>query len=374
VIYHPDPGQESLDISDREGVEALKRGERGATFHRDPNGEEMVIGFSPSRFTDWGLVIYEPWGDVIAPLMRVSQMTPMILVLTAVAALLVIFFGMHYIIRPLQDLERQATRVTWGEFDAIREPVGGVEEIETLRQALNQMTSQIRGYQVALRDYLAAVTRAEEEERRRVARELHDETVQNLIALVHRVEMCEKVADEPDQLARRLEEVRALATQTLDSTRRLIHNLRPTYLEDLGLVAAVEALAKDLEIEHATLSVQVNVVGNPRRLDRDVELAAFRIVQEALTNVIRHARAKTAQVRLEFAETEVIMTMKDDGIGFSAPQAPQEMALLGHFGLMGIHERALRFGGHLSVQSRPSNGTALVATLPYSCPLPAHLN
>lgn len=371
TIYHPDPAQEGLDTSDREGIDALKRGERGASFHREPDGEEMVMGFSPSRYSDWGLVILEPWADAVAPLMRVSQMTPIILVLTTVAALLVIYFGMRYIIRPLQDLEREATRVAWGDFDATQGRVGGVQEIETLRQTLNQMTSQIREYQVALRDYLAAVTRAEEDERRRVARELHDDTVQNLIALVHRVEMCEKVADDPDRLARRLDETRSLATQALESTRRLIHNLRPAYLEDLGLVAAVEALARDMEIDHARVSIRLSVIGIAQRLDRDVELAAFRIVQEALSNAVRHSRANVAQITLAFTDGDVTITVNDDGIGFSAPQAPHEMAQEGHFGLMGIHERVLRLGGHLSVQSTPGGGTSLVAVLPYCCPPPA---
>jgi two-component system sensor histidine kinase UhpB len=369
IIYHPDSGQEGKSISDPEVVHALNHEQHGATFHVESDGEEMVIGYSPSALTGWGLVVYEPWADAIAPLMRVSEMTPIILVLTAVAALSVIYFGMRYIIRPLQDLEQEATRVAWGEFDAIQKPVGGVEEIETLRRTLNQMTSQIREYQMALRDYLAAITRAEEEERRRVARELHDDTVQNLIALVHRVEMCEKAVHDPSQLAQRFEEVRNLATETLDNARRLIYNLRPAYLDDLGLVAAVNALGSDLEIEHDTLSVGVQVIGSPERLDRDAELAAFRIIQEALTNVIRHARARTVDVRLEFGKGELVITVRDDGIGFSAPKSPQQMVHEGHFGLMGIHERVLRFGGHLSVQSEPDKGTVLVATIPYSCPL-----
>lgn len=364
VLYHPDHTQEGVDISSREGIRALLRGERGAAFHLEPAGEEMVVGYSPSRVTDWGLVIYEPWADAVAPVMRASEMTPIILVLTAVAALVVIYFGMRYIIRPLQELEEDARRVAWGDFAAIEKPVGGVEEIETLRQTLHQMTTRIRGYQVALRDYLAAITHVEEEERRRVARELHDDTVQNLIALVHRVEMSEKALRDPDELARRLEQVRALATESLDSTRRLIHNLRPAYLDDLGLAASIQALAADLRSQDGSPVIQVDIIGGSRRLERDVEVAAFRTVQEALTNVIRHARAAEAQIRLEFHKTDLLITVSDDGIGFSAPQAPQDMARDGHFGLMGIHERALRFGGHLSVQSEPGRGTVLVVTLP----------
>lgn len=369
VLYHPDHTQEGVDISGRAGIAELLRGERGAAFHVEPGGEEVVVGYAPSEMTDWGLVVYEPWADAVAPIMRVSEMTPIILVLTAVAALIVIYFGMRHIIRPLQKLEEEATQMAWGNFAAIEKPVGGVAEIETLRQTLNQMAARIRSYQTALRGYLTAVTKAEEEERRRVARELHDDTVQNLIALVHRVEMCEKSQGEPEQLGRRLEQVRGLATEALESVRRLIHNLRPAYLDDLGLIAAVQALVEDLQQQQEVPQIKLDMIGPAQRLERDVELAALRIVQESLINVIRHARASTAHVRIEFRQSDLLITVTDDGIGFAAPQSPQDLARDGHFGLMGIHERALRFGGHLSVQSVPDKGTVLVVTLPHFRPL-----
>jgi signal transduction histidine kinase len=285
------------------------------------------------------------------------------------AALLIIFFGMRYIIRPLQDLEREAQRVARGDLDAIQRPVGGVEEIESLQRTLNQMTTQIRAYQTALQDYLTALTRAEEEERRRVARELHDETVQTIIALIHRLEKCERAIDSPEQLACRLEDVRSMATQALDDARRLIYNLRPPYLEDLGLVAAVETLGQDVARNDGSLSVRTEILGEAARLAPELELAAFRILQEALNNVVRHAKAGNVDVRVDFGKTGLTLTVRDDGIGFVAPQGPQDLARDGHFGLMGMRERALRFGGCLAVQSRPGEGTTLVVTLPYHVPL-----
>jgi signal transduction histidine kinase len=365
TIYHPDAAQEGRDISDHSGIAQLVQGEQGAAFHHKPGGEEVVIGYAPVPPAEWGLVVQEPWADAVAPLMRVSEWTPIILLLTSVIALLVIFFGVRYIIRPLQELDRRAARVAWGDFGAVQQPVGGVQEIETLRRTLDQMASQIKSYQAALHDYLAAVTLAQEEERQRLARELHDDTTQTLIALTHRLEMCEKAASDPARLAGRLNELRELVTGALQSVRRLIYDLRPIYLEDMGLLSALDMLAGDVGRTAGAPRVKLDVVGTPRRLPADMELAVYRIVQEALSNVVRHAKATTAQVRVEFGDEGLTLTVEDDGVGFAVPDTPHTLARDGHFGLMGMRERALRFGGHLSLRSQPGEGTTVVVYLSY---------
>jgi signal transduction histidine kinase len=367
VAYHPDPAKDGQDLSKVAGVLEVCQGKEGTTFQTGPDGREMVITYAPLPTSGWGLIIQEPWADSVAPVMRVSQMTPLILVLTTMAALLIFFFGMRYIIHPLQRLEHEAGRVARGEVDAIHESVGGVEEINSLRQTLNQMTVQIRAYQTALRDYLSALTHAEEDERRHVARELHDDTVQTIVALIQRLEVCER-ADGPNDLVCRLDDVRTLASRALDSLRRLIYNLRPLYLEDLGLAAAIETLGKEAERGMGAPRVQIDISGHPTRLSPDLELTAFRILQEGLTNVLRHAKAHTAQIRVEFGEEFLTLSVQDDGQGFVAPTSPQERAREGHFGLLGMRERALRFGGHLSVQSEPGHGATLMVSLPYDRP------
>jgi signal transduction histidine kinase len=365
IIYHPDAAQEGRDISDYNGIAQLLQGQQGAAFHYEPGGEEVVIGYAPVPPAEWGLVVQEPWADAVAPLMRVSEWTPIILLLTAVIALLVIFFGVRYIIHPLQELDRRAARVAWGDFGAVQQPVGGVQEIETLRRTLDQMAGQVESYRAALRDYLAAVTLAQEEERKRLARELHDDTTQTLIALTHRLEMCEKATGDPARLAGRLSEVRELVTGALENVRRLIHDLRPIYLEDMGLLPALDMLTSDVGRNTGAPPIKLDVVGTPRRLPADMELAVYRIVQEALNNVVRHARATTAQVRAEFGDEGLTLTVEDDGVGFAVPDTPHALARDGHFGLMGMRERALRFGGHLSLRSQLGEGTTVVVYLPY---------
>jgi signal transduction histidine kinase len=289
---------------------------------------------------------------------------PLTLVGVALISGLAVTFGLRYVVRPLQTLDRQATRVAWGDFAAVSEPVGGVQEIEDLRHTLAGMAAQIRDYQSGMRDYVAAVTMAQEEERKRLARELHDETVQALIALGQRIEMAQKALDkDPEKARQRLAELSALARETQEEVRRFSRALRPLYLEDLGFVPALEMLAQEVERQHG-LAVSVQTEGVLRRLAPDLELAAYRIAQEGLSNVVRHAQAKTACLNVTFAEAELILRIKDDGRGFEPPLNPAELAHSGHFGLMGIRERALLFGGRLEVRSRPGTGTTLTVFLP----------
>lgn len=192
VIYHSDPTWMGQDLTQHEGVREVIQGRAGATYHQEPDGRELAVGFAPVAGPDWGLIVQEPWAALIAPIMRSSLLAPLTLVVAALVSGLAVTFGLRYVVHPLQTLDRQATRLAWGDFAAVSTPVGGVQEIEDLRRTLAGMADQIRRYQEGMRDYIAAVTMAQEEERKRLARELHDETVQALIALGQRIEMAQK--------------------------------------------------------------------------------------------------------------------------------------------------------------------------------------
>jgi len=374
VLYHPDPQWRGRDVSGWEEVIRLRRGESGASFRKEAS-EEVILAYAPIPAVGWGILLMEPWADAAAPLLDLSKVMPLVLLVTALISGMALLFGVRYIAQPLQRLRQQAARLAWGDFSAVDRPVGGVKEIETLHQALGQMARQIQGYQTALRDYLATITLAQEEERKRIAQELHDDTVQTLIALSHQLERCEKAAQrDPSRLQETLEGAIALAQEAMDSLRRIIRDLRPIYLEDLGLLAALEMLIRHLSEQREAPQLQLEVKGAPRRLSSEVELALFRIAQEALNNVLRHSYARKAQLTLEFQEEGVLLTVVDDGRGFVVPETPYALAHRGHFGLMGIRERALRLGGHLSLHSRPGQGTSLAVFIPYSSTPIAHLD
>lgn len=344
------------------GVSSALRGESGTTYFSGADGEH-VIAFSPINPVGWALVIEEPWQAVANPLLRTTEWAPLILAPVLLIALIGLGFGARQIVQPLQSLEEKATALAWGDFGAIEEPVGGIAEIQRLQNELVHMAQKVRSAQQSLRGYLGAVTAGQEEERQRLARELHDGTIQSLIALNQRIQLAQLTQEENTTAAAQLQEMQQLVSQLIVDLRRQIHALRPIYLEDLGLAPALKMLCQEVEAAHP-LSVSFQSQGAVRRLDANVELALYRIAQEALANVARHAAATTASVTLAFSADQVTLTVSDDGRGFVVPESPAELAPRGHFGLLGIHERAELIGAHLSLHSQPGAGTRLQVDVP----------
>lgn len=358
IIAHPDPARVGIDLSSHAGIHQVMRGESGASFHRDPQLGELVVGYAPIPPTGWGLVIDEPWEQVIAPMFQFSVLLPIVLVLVAVVALGAIYFGVRNVIRPLQDLSQIANRIAFGDYHAAEQRVGGVREIEELRVTLDGMAKQVSAAQDAMQNYIAEITRGQEDERKRLARELHDDTIQSLIALQQRVEMTRKaLTKDPAAAAAKLTELKDLIVEALTRVRGFVRDLRPTYLEELGLIPALEMLAQE---SNATFTLE----GEEQRLDSERELVLFRIAQEALRNVNKHAQATEVSLNLTFDSDEVRVLIQDNGIGFDAPESPNAYAQVGHFGLMGMQERAQLIGGNVYVKSERGSGTQVVAFVP----------
>jgi two-component system sensor histidine kinase UhpB len=302
----------------------------------------------------------EDWHSVISPSLQMTQMAPLVLVPAFILALIALWFVAKQIVQPLQRLEDKAAALAWGDFNAIGEPSGGISEIRHLQMELAEMARKVQAAQEGLHDYIGAITAAQEEERMRLARELHDETIQAVIALKQRVQLAQRSVK--DQNGRQsLKELESLAEQTVENLRRLVRALRPIYLEDLGLVTALEMLARETGRVDG-LDVDFVRSGQERRLPREVELALYRIAQEALNNVTHHAKADRAKLAVAFGK-EVVLEVSDNGIGFSVPKSPTEFAPGGHFGLLGMRERADLIGGRLEVESEPGKGTRLSVRL-----------
>jgi two-component system sensor histidine kinase UhpB len=277
---------------------------------------------------------------------------------------LALVFAVRQIAQPLQALERKSAEVGRGDLQALQEPVGGVEEIKSLQRTLVQMAQRLRAYEQSVRRYAGTITRSQEDERLRVARELHDETIQALIALDQRIQLAQKAAArDPEDRAGHLIELRHMTQELLGGLRRIIGALRPIYLEDLGLPSALQMLAEDAAAA-GRLEVSFAATGTPRRLANEFEIAIYRIAQEALSNVTRHAQAGHANVKLGFEASRLVLTIEDNGVGFAVPDPDLEPATGSHYGLLGMRERAELIHGRLTVRSAPGSGTSVLLEIP----------
>jgi signal transduction histidine kinase/YHS domain-containing protein len=265
-------------------------------------------------------------------------------------------------IAALQELQRRAEAMAQGDLRPLGQPLSDLPAVEDLRRALDVLAAHTEQGLRSQHAYIAAISTAQEAERGRLARELHDEIVQQLIALGHSVDRVQRLLErDVVQAAERLQTMRTSITGLVDELRTIIGDLRPPALDELGLLPAVELLLQrsgqgDPEI---TLVVQ----GDERRLAPQSELALFRIVQEAWSNIRRHAQARQADFTFNYTPDGLLVTISDDGIGFTPPV--DEVALDGHWGLRGIRERTELTGGSLRVMSQPGQGTRIVVSIPY---------
>ncbi len=369
TIYLLDSSRQVLYVSgtpavgslpaDHPGVSEALHGASGTLYVQAGNGEH-VVAYSAIASTGWALVTEEAWQSVVSPSLQATQMAPLVLVPAFILVLIALLFGVRQIVQPLQRLESEASALAWGDFDAIKSPVGGISEVQQLQMELMEMARKVQAAQEGLRDYIGAITSAQEEERRRLARELHDDTIQAVIALKQRVQLAQKSIKTPAG-RETLKELETLSEQTIENLRRLTRALRPIYLEDLGLITALEMLTRETsQVNH--LEVEFHSSGRERRLPGEVELALYRIAQEALNNVVHHAQARHAALQVTY-DKEIQLEVTDDGIGFSVPKSPTDFAPSGHFGLLGMRERAELIGGRLEIQSEAGQGTRLSVRL-----------
>jgi signal transduction histidine kinase len=352
--------------SDHPGIAEALQG-RSGTVYVDVGSDEHVTAYSPVKSAGWALVTEESWQAVSTPTLRTTQVAPLVLVPAVVIMLFALWLGTRQVVQPLRILEAKAATLAVGDFQTIQEPVGGIAEIQHLQGTLVEMAHKVQEAQRSLHGYIGAITTAQEEERHRLARELHDDTLQSLIALKQRVQLAQLELganlEKNDPDSAELKEIAALTEQTIENLRRLTRALRPIYLEDLGLVPALEMLARETG-QAMGIPVEFHREGVEKRLDAVVELALYRMAQEALSNIARHAQAKHATLSISYIDSSTNMQVLDDGVGFVVPTNPSEYAPAGHYGLLGLHERAELIGASLQIHSSPGKGTNLTVIIP----------
>jgi PAS domain S-box-containing protein len=219
---------------------------------------------------------------------------------------------------------------------------------------------QVRAGRERLQALSKRLVEAQESERRYIARELHDEAGQALSSLKVGLQLLGSEAERPEGVIAGVSELQRMVDSVIEGLHRLAVDLRPASLDHIGLVAALRQYAQAVSDQH-DLVVQFEAVGSIERLSSDFETALYRVVQEALTNVIRHAQATRADVLLEQRGDKLIVLVEDNGVGFDPTMAKQA----GHLGLFGIRERAEMLGGTLLLESSPGSGTTLILEVPY---------
>jgi two-component system sensor histidine kinase UhpB len=224
--------------------------------------------------------------------------------------------------------------------------IGETEEVERIELAFLRMIHRLEAER---RRAGSAALQAQEEERARVARDLHDEVNQSLTGLLLRLEAAREAA--PPELEAELAETKTLANQAMRELLSLARQLRPTALDDLGLAAAIAGQVK--QVERPGLKAGLATEGDFSGLDDDVQLVVYRVAQEALTNAARHSEAKRIAVSLRRSGGGVKLEVADDGRGFAFEQSERGL------GIGGMRERALLVGGELTIESRPDHGTTV---------------
>ncbi len=209
-----------------------------------------------------------------------------------------------------------------------------------------------------VRELAAHMLQVEEEERRRISRELHDETGQSMLTLRLQLEMLEKAA--PDGFRERIAEARQMVESSITEVRRLISALSPAVLEQLGLPAAMRQLAQRLR-RGKGVEVRLSVALPEQRLPKEIETVAYRLVQESLQNIAKHAEATRVNLSLRSTDRELELRIRDNGVGFDIGSASGKP---NSFGLAGMRERVALFGGELRITAHPGHGTLVHIALP----------
>ncbi len=275
-------------------------------------------------------------------------------------SVLINFLLVRLAFHPLDDVGEAINAIRAGHR-GIRVPEAPEDpQIENLSRSLNQMLDAM---ETARKRAAASVITAQEEERRRIARELHDETSQALTSLIIGIKMAEEtIPDEMTNLQERLNNLKDLAHQTLNEVHNMAVRLRPSILDDLGLAAALRSYGKELS-ENGGIQINMQLIALAERLSPEMETVLYRVVQEALTNVARHSGASMCQVRMRRTDDSVQCLIEDDGKGFY----PGEIltSAQGHgLGMHGMRERIELVGGQLEFESEPGKGTSIFLEVP----------
>jgi signal transduction histidine kinase len=390
------PGRENdptAVFQDGERLEAAKLsalgGQRTQSTFSDPSGADRTLVAVPIAMPgeDWAVVVSTPETMEFGPNQALIERALIALGAALLAALVMALFFGEWIARPFRQLAAQAHALSSGGVVASMEQSGPSDAADlsrTIREMADRLRSQVRDTESAreeiarqaerLRDLLRRTVRLQEDERRRIASDIHDAVSPLITGALYQTQAVRLATTNGhngnhsngvhkddsesnangDAMTTGLQEVSDLLERAMRELHDVIFDLRPPDLDDIGIVAALQRHVD--QVNRSGLRTTLEVVGDERRLPPEVRLAIYRIVQEALHNSMRHARADDAIVRIEWMAEKLRVTVQDDGSGFEVDNSGRPTGL----GLMSMRERAWSIGAQLDIVSRPGSGTAVV--------------
>jgi signal transduction histidine kinase len=285
------------------------------------------------------------------------------------------------VLRPIRELTAASARMAAGSLDDPI-PVDREDEVgqlagsfETMRQRLKESQEERRRWEEQLERRVRARTRevqsllgkvisAQEEERMRIARELHDDPAQDLVALLAGVQTAEAaLPSSPEKAQQTLSGLRPLAKRALEEMRKNIMDLRPSALDDLGLASAIRWYAES-RLSPADVTLHWEATDEPEHLPEPTAIALYRITQEAINNIVKHAQASQAWIRLRLSDSTIAIEVTDDGRGFDYEDVHPSMTDMQALGILGMKERAGLVGGTVEIDSEPRRGTTVRILVP----------
>jgi signal transduction histidine kinase len=372
----------------------------GTAIYKNAQGERVITGFSDlkqiteNKSLDWSVLTTAPLDKLLRPTKETAQVLTYIGLFVTSLTVLIAYFFARSITQPLQRTAALAEQISRGNYShRLEENVGG--EIGSLAKSINDMamrveeraaeittrneklTSEIVERKIAqdrLRKLSHKIVRLQEEERRRVSRELHDGINQLLVSVKYKIENFEdKFNQSAEQALSDIKKADIFLDEAISEVRRVSHDLRPSVLDDLGLVPAISNLVRRFS-ERNLIDVQLNGVDESfDRLPTDVETAMYRIVQEALMNIEKHANASHVSINISRTDSNVTIRIEDNGEGFSMQNALRKSESTRSMGLRNMRERIELLQGTFFIHSDVGKGTFLEVKAPLNLDTPLNL-
>jgi len=396
IVVHSG-GEEDYRPDEHVGVLApmIASGRPGTTIHHEENGPDHVVAYYPFRLRPGGFVV-EQTKDAALVLPQQMQRTMLMYGIGALlAASVAAWLHATSVVRPIRRLTGDAARMASGDLDnpitvsrgdeigelasrfdemrvklkaSLEESARWAEQLEhrvelRTREA-DERNRELHALNRIRRQLLAKTISAQEEERKRLARDLHDDSAQTLTAVLMSLSAAEGAIVANPQVARAaLAQSRSQLEMALTEIRKAIVDLRPSALDDLGLASAIRSYAEG-RLRPAGIKLSLATSGDERRARGPAATAIFRIIQEAVSNAAQHSAATNVRVSLDFERKEILARVEDDGGGFDPASLRQPQESGRGLGLLGMRERAELFGGDVEIESQPGAGTSIRVRMP----------